>query len=119
MQYLVMILIAVMTIFSIGCTKKNVSYVAHAQTIHPMVIPLGIKIKKGENYYPVPNNIHSVIKSSVTPHDSDLQRLSNKIQLHNLFLQQYSKVVSRTSPILQSLVLIKTRDKCGFKVGHV
>ena len=84
MRYLRMSLTAAMTIFFIGCAKQNVSYVAHAQTIHPMVVPVDTKVKTSEDYYPVLSNAPSMTTSpSLVPPGSSLQRLGKQSQLES------------------------------------
>lgn len=85
MRYLTISLVAMMTIFFVGCAKQNVSYIALAQTIHPIVVPAGAKVKTSKNYYPVPNNVHSIKRSySLVPPGSNLQRFDNQSQLQSL-----------------------------------
>lgn len=102
MRYLTMSLAAaMMTIFFVGCAKQNMSYIAHAHTIHSIVVPVGTKVKTSKNYYPVPNNIHSIKRpNSLVPPGSNLQRFDNQSQL------QSSKTIK----------IIKEK-KCCVKVG--
>ena len=82
-RYLAINLAAVMTTFFVGCAKQNASYIAHAQMIHPIVVPANIKVKKSD-YYPVPNNVPPIIRSYLlVPPGSNLQRFDNQSQLQS------------------------------------
>ena len=65
-RYLTMVLAAVMTIFFVGCAKLSVD----------------TKVKTSENYYPVPNNVSSIIRSYLlVPPGSNLQRFNSQSQI--------------------------------------
>ncbi|QTS83915.1 hypothetical protein [Coxiella endosymbiont of Amblyomma nuttalli] len=82
-QYLMMTLVAVIVVFLVGCTAQHLSYITHAQTVHPMVIPVDIKFKTSKNYYPVPNDstsIMTITPPSLVPPGSNLQRFNHRNQ---------------------------------------
>lgn len=111
MQYLTMLLAVVIIIFFIGCAKQNVGYVTYAQTIRPVIIvPVGIKVKKSTDYYLIPKNIRSIIRSySLVPPGSDLQRFCNQSQLQSPkpCLLLYRKIASCTAHSYNPQLLIK------------
>lgn len=75
--------LAILTIFTVltGCTYHENDYLHEAKTMHP-VLAEGMKIKKGEGYYPVPNiPTKTVAKApSLVPPGSNLQRFQHKVK---------------------------------------
>lgn len=120
MRYFTMILAAAaIMIFFVGCAKQNASYIAHAQTIHPIVVPpVDTEVKASENYYPVPNNAPSITTSpSLIPSGSNLQRFDNQSQLQSsktvlAILQQNS---AAPAPVL---IIDQKQGQVWGKVGR-
>ena len=65
-----------------GCTDHNKDYLYQSGSVDPVVSVPGAKVKKGQNYYPVPNVSSGGVQSapSLVPPGSDFQRFKKKAQ---------------------------------------
>ena len=83
MRYLKFVFLFAVAATLVGCANHKRDYLYQSNSVGPMVAAPGVQVKKGQNYYPVPNVSSGAVQSppSLVPPGSDLQRFKKKTKV--------------------------------------
>lgn len=120
MRYTALLTTITTLVFLGSCAKYSDDYIINSRTIAPLVVFANTPIKKGQNYYPVPN-APSVTKkaSQLLPPGSNLEQFQNQIQLQSSPASQKKLVAMQSSIDKQSSLIISDNiSQAWMKIGR-
>ncbi|WP_267256817.1 outer membrane protein assembly factor BamC [Coxiella endosymbiont of Ornithodoros maritimus] len=119
MRYLTLITVIAITMLLVGCAKRPQNYLTHARTVLVMRTSTDIPVKRGENYYPVPDVAPSVTQSpSLALPGSNLQRFENQTQLQQSFSKRTMVTLQQSNQGSPVMTIVEKPAVAWSKVGR-
>ncbi|AAO90730.1 outer membrane protein assembly factor BamC [Coxiella burnetii] len=119
MRYLTLITAIATTTLLVGCAKRPQNYLTHARTVPAIRTSADMPVKRGKNYYPVPNAAPSVTQSpSLVPPGSNLQRFENQTQLQQSFSKRTMATLQQSNQGSPVMAIAEKPAVAWSKVGR-
>lgn len=119
MRYTALLTTITTLVFLGGCAKYSQDYIMDSRTIAPLVVFANTPIKKGQNYYLVPNIPSVTQTTSQLPPGSNLERFQNQSQLQSSSASPKKLVAIQPSIDEQSsLIMSDNISRAWMKIGR-
>ncbi len=90
MRYTALLTTIATLVFLRGCVKYSQDYIIHFRRIASLAVSANTRIRKGQNYYLVPNAPSVTQTTSQLPLGRNLERFQNQSQLQSSPVSQKS-----------------------------